>query len=218
MRYRSNLAFYEENPIRGQRLGWIMISVGGLLMLFWGGKAVKKVIDIRRRNRVLNVLNKWKDKIRLYANKHGIYPSLLASVITQESDGRENAYRYEPAFYNRYIKGNSDWMGYKFYNQPQVISASYGLCQLMFTTAWRHATSEERNQMTADYRILYNVDFNMELGSRLIKYLWNKYGNRQDVLAAYNAGEGCVKKKCSKGYSYATSVIELENNIPSGIV
>lgn len=211
----GDLVEYEVNI---KRLGWILISISGLLMLVFGGKAVKKVIDIRRRNRVLNVINKWKEKIRLYASRQGIAPSLLAAVITQESDGRENAYRYEPAFYNRYIKGNRDWMRHKYYNQPRVISASYGLCQLMFTTAWQYATPSEREQMIANYNILYNPAFNMELGCRLIKYLWNKYGNRRDVLAAYNAGEGCVKRKCSAGYRYAGSVLAFEDNIPEGAV
>ncbi|MBR1676155.1 MAG: lytic transglycosylase domain-containing protein [Clostridia bacterium] len=49
---------------------------------------------------------------------------------------------------------------------------------------------------------LFNVDINIEFGVRYIAYLYEKFGDKRSVLAAYNAGEGNVKKWLSdKKYS-----------------
>ena len=49
---------------------------------------------------------------------------------------------------------------------------------------------------------LFDVDINIEFGVRYIAYLYEKFGDKRSVLAAYNAGEGNVKKWLSdKKYS-----------------
>jgi soluble lytic murein transglycosylase-like protein len=212
---RGRQVGYSQNPVDIRKTGLIMSGIGIFLLGLFGGK---KVVDKKRQSRVLNVITKWKPSIISAASAQGIPASLLASVVAQESDGIADAYRYEPAFYDRYIKNNSDWIGHKYHGSPKIISASYGLCQLMFTTAYETADRELKARISANAAILYDVGINLGLGAKLIKKLMTQYGNRRDTLAAYNAGKGCVKTHCWRGYQYAGNVIALEDSIPTGAV
>lgn len=213
---RGRQVGYSQNPVDIRKTGLIMSGIGIFLLGLFGGK---KVVDKKRQNRVLNVITKWKPSIISAASAHGIPASLLASVVAQESDGKANAYRYEPAFYDRYIKNNPDWIGHKYHGKPEIISASYGLGQQMFTTAYETADRELKARISADYTILYDPGINLGLTAKLLKKLMTLYGNRRrDTLAAYNAGKGCVRSHCWRGYQYAGSVIALEDSIPQGAV
>lgn len=69
---------------------------------------------------------------------------------------------------------------------PQAVSkvGALGLMQLMPKTAGMYAVKDP-----------YNPKQNIMAGSQHLKYLMNKYNNRIELaLAAYNAGEGNVKK------------------------
>lgn len=69
--------------------------------------------------------------VELIAGQHKLDPMLVMAVVLTESSGDPMAYRYEPAFWARYLADHPD------YNQahPKVVSASYGLMQLMYPTA-----------------------------------------------------------------------------------
>ena len=68
----------------------------------------------------------------LMAKKYGLKKLFLKAVAICESSLDTTAYRYEPAFWKRYLKDNPEWK-----NREQTeVSASYGLMQLMYTTAW----------------------------------------------------------------------------------
>jgi soluble lytic murein transglycosylase-like protein len=81
----------------------------------------------------------YRSEIVASAAAHGLDPDLVQAVVEQESSGRFYAYRYEPAFFMRYLASKAE---YKDRN-PHEVSASYGLMQTMFSTAVEHGYDGE---------------------------------------------------------------------------
>ena len=67
----------------------------------------------------------------LMSRKYSIPKLLLKALAIRESALRPDAYRYEPKFWEKYLKDNPEWEG----EDPAVVSASWGLCQLMYVVA-----------------------------------------------------------------------------------
>ncbi len=59
----------------------------------------------------------------------------LLPRFQQNQCGNPQAYRYEPV-YTRYIQNKAAWKSNPYYDSPKRISASYGLMQIMYTTAY----------------------------------------------------------------------------------
>jgi hypothetical protein len=57
---------------------------------------------------------------------------VLKSIVMVESTFRPRAYRFKPEFFKRLIKKEPWWAD----KDPSIVSASYGLPQILFTTAW----------------------------------------------------------------------------------
>ncbi len=124
----------------------------------------------------------------LYGKKYGIKKLLLKAVAEVESGFNQTAYRYEPGFWAKYMKDKPEWAG----QDPAVVSASYGLFQLMWTTAASlgfKGTQED----------LWNPVINIELGAKLLRVLIDKVRKRaawtnsrlwdiEIALACYNGG------------------------------
>lgn len=125
----------------------------------------------------------------MYGKKYGLKKLMLKAVAIRESSLIETAYRYEPGFWQKYLKDNPEWKD----KDPAVVSASYGLMQLMWTTAWSLGFRGTQND-------LWNPVYNIELGAKLLKKLLDKvYSEKQYekfpwlspvdiVLARYNGG------------------------------
>ena len=106
---------------------------------------------------------KYKEQIINYSIKYNVKSEVVASVINAESN----------------------------FN-PSVVSSrgAVGLMQLMPSTAeWL----SERIDVEYSYQKLFDVDFNIMLGTYYLSYLSDKFDNQTVVLCAYNAGEGVVK-------------------------
>lgn len=73
-----------------------------------------------------------------------------------------------------------------FYAQAKSKSNARGLMQLLPSTA-RHISKTKSKD-------LYNVDNNIELGTKYFYSLYNQYNSVEKALAAYNAGPGNVNK------------------------
>lgn len=73
----------------------------------------------------------YRAEVEAVASAHGLDPSLVIAMCMQESAGRTNAFRHEPAFWRRYMEGKPEWDG----ANPYRVSSSYGLLQVMFATA-----------------------------------------------------------------------------------
>ena len=82
--------------------------------------------------------------------KYRIKKLLLKAVAMVESSMNQKAYRYEKEFWVRYLADNPEWKD----KEPSVVSASWGICQIMFTTAWglgfRGTTGEELEDPTTN--------------------------------------------------------------------
>lgn len=120
----------------------------------------------------------------MMARKYKIKKLILKAIAMTESSLNERAYRYEPAFWTRYMKGKPEWEG----RDVAEVSASYGLMQLMFATAtWLGFKGSGED--------LYNPVVNIELGAKLLRKLLNKVKFESSALwaietslAQYNGG------------------------------
>lgn len=137
-----------------------------------------------------NLIKPWIDRINFYANRYGIQPHILAGLILQESSGNTYAIRCEPGFFKRYYKGlvrlvnktlsksDDKWIKY-----PDVFSASYGLCQVMYPIAIENGLSLRYPTELCD------PDIGIEAGCKhLRKHLDNLNNNISMALLRYNGG------------------------------
>lgn len=138
----------------------------------------------------LALVSAYRDLIAAAAAKHGLDPALVDAVVQQESNDWASAFRYEPAFWTKYLANNP---AYKNRN-PREVSSSYGLMQVMFPTAVDHGFVGEPWE-------LFDPALNLDLGvahlAAQIKWASALYvgleGDRQAAstragLAAYNGG------------------------------
>lgn len=117
-----------------------------------------------------------------YSAEFVLDKSLIKALIQTESSFNEVAYRYEANFYKKYIKDNPLYFNHHLYNEPKKISASYGLCQLMYTTALEIGLS-----FTSEPEILYDPELNIHYGCQFLRKKINLYGLELGILA-YNSG------------------------------
>ena len=96
------------------------------------------------------------------AAKYNVEKALIKAVMRRESAFKPNAVREE----------------------PQIGDASIGLMQVLVKTAqWQMNDSNINRQM------LFDPAFNVEVGTKYLRYLLNRYsGDLKKAIAAYNAG------------------------------
>lgn len=141
---------------------------------------------------------------------------LLKAISYVESSYNQKAYRYEPAFWRDYLSKNPQWKD----QDPALVSSSYGLMQIMWTTAWalgfRGTTMEE----------LEDPVVNIELGAKLIRQILDKVYASQAcecfritpiavTLARYNGGSGGNPDKNGdlRNFKYVTKVFTAWDNL-----
>lgn len=123
------------------------------------------------------------------AGKHGLDPLLVEAVVLQESSGNTDAFRFEPDFWNRYLKLLPAYDG----ANPRRVSASYGLMQIMFRVAVERGFDPALPPET-----LFVPETGLEYGCRQLAHLrdWARGRNVPDdrlsecILASYNGGTG----------------------------
>lgn len=94
------------------------------------------------------------------AKKYRLEKNLLKAMATIESSGDARAYQYEPKFFEQVLSLQDAWKD----KDPKIVSASYGLFQIMFTTAWQLGFRGQAED-------LYNPVINTELGAKLLRQL-----------------------------------------------
>jgi soluble lytic murein transglycosylase-like protein len=97
-----------------------------------------------------------------------------------ESSGDTHAYRYEPAFWFRYMAHDPKWAN----AIPKRVSASYGLMQIMYPVAL-----EEGFNIEDPPEFLFVPTVGIEYGCRHLKrcFTWAK-GDLDAAAAGYNGG------------------------------
>lgn len=104
------------------------------------------------------------------------------------------AYGVPKALIKATVKVESDFNPSAFRQEPHLKDASWGLMQILLSTArW----ISKNPDLTAS--ALMQPEFNVYVGTMYLKYLMGKYGNIQDVMAAYNAGS--PRRKADGSYA-----------------
>ncbi len=141
-------------------------------------------------------MNPYRDLMWQIGEKEGIDPLLLEAISFQESSWRADAFRYEPEFYERYLKDSERWT----HAIPRRISSSYGLFQIMYTTALDHGFRDEPE-------VLFIPSTNVKMACKVLNGLFNWSGDRiEQALAAYNGGKG--NWRAAGPTNYARSVMK----------
>jgi len=112
--------------------------------------------------------------VRGHARNYELDPALLAAVIYQES---------------------------KFKADARSTSGAIGLMQLLPDTAKGIALHTGGSRFTVED--LYNPEINVRYGAWYLHHLLLKYGDEQDALAAYNAGQDNVDRWTAEGRGIA---------------
>lgn len=118
--------------------------------------------------------------------KHGLDPWLIKGVACQESHLQWLAYRHqrgERRFYRRRIEGVQEWIGHPYYHKPELIAASFGLMQLMYTTALMVGFPWD-----GPWWDLCDPATNIELGATYLRQLIDRYEADSPAISVYNAG------------------------------
>jgi len=129
----------------------------------------------------------------MMAKKYGLKKLLLKALAIRESSLNSEAYRFEPAFWDRYLVHNEEWKD----EDPKIVSASWGLCQIMYVVAVENGFKKGRPPED-----LCDPVVNIQLAAKILKRLMNKviekrycddfwwYSPIQIALARYNGGPG----------------------------
>lgn len=124
----------------------------------------------------------YRAEVELIAQRHALTPDLVHAVCLVESSGLTNAYRPEPSFWDRYLKGKREWDG----ANPARVSASYGLMQVMFPVAVEHGMAR-----TEPPEYLFVPLIGLDYGCRVLaKRLEWARGDLRAAVASYNGGKG----------------------------
>lgn len=108
------------------------------------------------------------DNINYWSNQYMLPTALVMGIIAQESGFNSLAKRYE----------------------PKLDTSSYGLTQILYTTAKDYG-------FTGDEDSLFDDNVNLKFGLKYLKKQYDKYNqNIQDTISAYNLG---TAKKLSSG-------------------
>lgn len=154
---------------------------------------------------------RWRPQVDKWCVNLKISQSLVFAVMQMESGGNPDVTRFESAFEKRYILGNAEWSKriVEIGISSKEAATSYGLMQLMFTTAYGF-------DKTITPAKLLDPDQNVRFGAALLKQKLKKF-TVWETLCAYNGGDGAVIKyrkdgKPTKATKYADTVSALCNN------
>lgn len=128
----------------------------------------------------------FKDKIQKM-----IYPKTYQEIVSTYA----NKYEVEENFIFAVIKAESN-----FEEEAVSHKEAIGLMQIMEETAIDVANKYgiEINRQNAKEEIR-KVENNIQIGTRYLKVLLDRYGNKEIAVAAYNAGIGTVDNWIEKG-------------------
>jgi soluble lytic murein transglycosylase-like protein len=143
----------------------------------------------------------YRDLIERVATGYALDPNLVEAVVIAESSGYTDAFRFEPDFYRRYLAAKPEYAN----QNPRRVSSSYGLMQVMYTTAQQHGYSGLPEG-------LFVPDVGLRYGCiHLVKMLTWADGEVRKALAAYNGGQG--NWKATYPQQYASRVLKLHESV-----
>lgn len=118
------------------------------------------------------------DLIRSTASWHALEPSLLLALAEQESSFNTWAMRYEPSFYEHYVRKNYPTLN----TEAAARSTSYGLCQVMGEVA------REMGFTGPFLTMLCDESTGLDYGARMLHKCITEAGTVSAGLLRYNGG------------------------------
>ena len=116
------------------------------------------------------------------SDEQNVPKNLLAAIVQTESSNNKYAVRFEPHFKWLYkTKENAAANGITEATETVMQMTSWGLCQLM------GALLRELGLKGPIFQAL-DEKTNIEYAAKFIKRLASRYKERDDIIAAYNAG------------------------------
>lgn len=144
------------------------------------------------------------DLIRLTADRYRLDAELLIAQVLVESSGEPDAFRYEPVFYETYIRDNPKATAAIY---GPLAACSFGLLQIMLETACEIG-------YVGPPHALFTPAIGLEWGARYLRKLMDMYGDDVErALAAYNGGPGAVIQQPYRTLAYAAKVIDQRNRL-----
>ena len=143
----------------------------------------------------------YRDLIESVAGGHGLDPDLVEAIVIAESSGHTDAFRFEPGFYRRYLEGKPEYAN----QNPRRVSSSYGLMQVMYTTAQQYGFSDNPEA-------LFVPMTGLQYGCLHLRRLlaWSK-GDARKAAAGYNGGQG--NWNGTDPQRYASKVMKLRDTV-----
>jgi hypothetical protein len=125
---------------------------------------------------------------------------VLEAQVIVESSGDPNAFKWEPAFFRRYVFDNVNSKASHF---GPLAACSFGLLQVMLETAVEDGFDGRPEQ-------LFDPRVGLTWGAKHLKALidWAK-GDVERALAAYNGGKKGNETRPLRNQAYATKVLKL---------
>ena len=135
------------------------------------------------------------------AAKYALSPELLAAQVLVESSGDPNAFRYERAFFDTYIR---DSVKAKAVRYGPLAACSYGLLQIMLETAVEFG-------FTGRPEDLFVPEIGLEYGAKYLSslLLWAA-GDYTRAWCAYNGGKGAALTPPYRTQAYADKVLAMK--------
>lgn len=124
-------------------------------------------------------MDKYNHIIELIARGCNLDPLLVKAIISVESSWKEDAVRYEPAFYDRYVnplKGSQYPV-----EDHKLLASSIGLMQIMGLVAREHGFQGRLED-------LFIPEVNILYGCIHLRGFLDRYHNVEDAVASYNSG------------------------------
>jgi soluble lytic murein transglycosylase-like protein len=132
----------------------------------------------------------YRPRIKRIAARYDLDPLLVEAIVMVESSDHTDAFRFEPAYFRRYIRGKPEWANWV----PRRVASSYGLMQVMYPTALLNGWEGEPEE-------LFLPDVGLNAGCARLRYLIGWAARlaspgatgaivRASALAAYNGGQG----------------------------
>lgn len=142
-------------------------------------------------------MTQYRAEIEAIAAQFHLDADLVEAVVLTESSGKTHAYRFEPGFWHRYLKGKPQWDG----ANPERVSSSYGLMQIMYPVACEMGFTETAPEY------LFVPTIGLHWGCKKLRSLldWAK-GNTAQALAAYNGGKNGNDKPPYRNQHYVDKV------------
>jgi hypothetical protein len=126
-------------------------------------------------------------------------PELLSAQIFVESSGDPFAFRFEPAYFDRYVRDRPLVAGFKY---GPLAACSFGLLQILLETAIEHGFEDQPQR-------LFDPMIGMTFGAKYLRHCLDLTGqDYRKALAKYN-GSGTA------AMAYATKVFSVRDRAAS---